>query len=830
MPPKTPLDIWNDALALAGKVMTGTATEEDVNSFREKYQTPQTEAPVESQQTQYQQAAPEQQKTEQVETKQDREKIPALQSTVEKQVSDSEKKESDNDNGGFNLSETKLPASIVSSTSATPAPENVQKVNQEKNRDLNPSVETKNGQTIDDLRKNFDQEQSDMLERLKGVEKLYTPLQYGQEGFDPNNHLYQQQMADIDNYTSLNQVSSTAKDAMRRVADENGNIKTNPFEWNLLGVNSQTKTPEAARGIYENLFKNDTTDGNSNPMSSWRKTEVNPITSHDAQSNIIRQAYIDAGMNPDDNSMYQLNVDQINNTRENTMVDPNLIDDGQSVASRESAFMTGEQYLKYLGAGIPGRDANQINPDKIYSKQDEMENYGFVPYITSDESLDRFHEVTAPHSAANYFNDLADFRRDITDHKLNVDGEEFSGKDFDKNFSLWNQKLKSNPNGHKLIDRDPGEFDIPQTPVMYDTQGNRYVAPNEPIDYQQREDGSIIVKFNNNPDDDWVFDDQEDYNKSLRYEPAKDGEFVIGWETGWDPLVLDSGQKIRADKALDINKNYSQYVDYGPGNISKPNPEGVLENPSDVLPWFVDMALSSAPYFDTRTAATKGVADTFASAQGMKPGRQGSDGTYNLVSENPNFNEVASSTIGSAILPVTEHLWGPLGEHMFNGPTRAVLSHIPGIKNLNLESIPGRWFTGTSDEGVEEIAGNIVEELINSGQSGWYANDVMKQNPEGKWVVDYDEQGRAKKEDTNFIDRLRNFVFDAPEAYVGGAALGGILGSARIPEYMQENAKKKKEIEEVGYNRKNTNIDYDKLSETSALSEMERRRYDRGRQ
>lgn len=804
MPPKTPLDIWNDALALAGKVVTGTATEEDVNSFREKYQTPET---VKEEQPQQQYVAETPQPSSTSKEQQEDKRIPALekpgQNLVEGGVEDI------GTNKDVDQSTPITPESNpVTMKSDKPVQED-KKEEQDENNDLAPKVE-KQSDPLTEMKQRLQDEQNKEYDFESGIEKLLLLDRYGQAGVSPNDPMVQSEL-------ETSSPSSMAKDIARRFTDGEGNIKENPLEWNFLGANSQNKTTGAAKDIYEYLFSQDTTDGNSDARSPWRQLNsseydrYNPFTGDWIVDPLTNQLVHDRStMKP--------------------LVDTEIVDDGQSVASRESAFMTGKQYLKYLGAGLPGRDADDIDPSKIYNKQDEMENYGFIPYITSDESLDKFHETTAPHSIANYFNDLADFRRDITDHKLNVGGESFSGKDFDKNFSLWNQKLESNPNGHKLIDHDPGEFDIPQTPVMYDTQGNRYVAPNEPIDYQQRDDGSIVIKFNDNPDDDWVFDDQEDYDKSLRYETAKDGEFVIGWETGWDPLVLDSGQKIRADKALDINKNYSQYVDYGPGNIGKRNPEGILENPSDALPWFIDMALSSAPYFDTRTAAVQGIANTAANSQGIKPGRQGSDGTYNFVSEKPNFNEVASSTVGSAILPVTEHLWGPLGEHIFNGPTRAVLSHIPGIKNLNLESVPGRWFTGTSDEGVEEIFGNIVEELINSGQSGWYANDVMKQNPEGEWVVDYDKQGRAKKEDTNVIDRLRNFIFDAPEAYVGGAALGGILGSARIPEYMQENAEKKKEIEEVGYNRKNTDIDYDKLSETSALSEMERRRYDRGRQ
>lgn len=665
-------------------------------------------------------------------------------------------------------------------------------------------------QQLDDLQRRFQEDQEKNLVNARSTAEDQLWGQYAAMGVDPSTDSTYQQRSD--SIKTMDSVPSTLADASRRMADENGNLRANPLEWNLFGVNSQTKTPDSARHLYDFLFDKEDADntrgnetmsawdggGNSISRSSWRNSQVNPLTGQ-------------------------------------PLVDPDLIDDGMSRESRESAFMTGRQYLKYRNEiGIPGREVDDIDPNAIYSKQDEMERYGFVPYLTTDEAVDRFHETTAPHTGANYFNDLADFRRNATDHKINYEGQEYSGGDFDKNVRQWAQKTQGKKAEHPLTD-NPGEFDIPQAMVMYDTQGNRFVAPNEPVSAEKREDGSIVFKFNDNPDDDWVFDNEDDLKKSSRWENAQDGDTVLKWETNWEPLKLDSGQKIRADKALDIVDKYNEYADYGWGNIAKPNPDGILENPSDFLPWFTDMVLSSSPYFDTRTAGIKGVADTFSSAQGMRPGRQNESGTYNLVSENPDFNDVASATVGSAIMPVTEHLWGPLGEHLFNGPTRFVLDKtigraLPNGTGRGLDSTPGRWLTGTSDEGVEEIFGNIVEELINNGALDWYADDVVKRDDNGnvmlddrgKPMVERDNQNRVLKQDTDLTTRLRNFLADAPEAYAGGAMLGGILGAGRIPQYKNEILE---QLEKENSN-KQTEVDVDQLLKTSSLSDMDRRRAD----
>lgn len=59
------------------------------------------------------------------------------------------------------------------------------------------------------------------------------------------------------------------------------------------------------------------------------------------------------------------------------------IDDGTSYdyAHMTSEWMTGPQYKRYVEMGMGGRPVDKIDPTQVYSKMDEANEYGFIPFV-----------------------------------------------------------------------------------------------------------------------------------------------------------------------------------------------------------------------------------------------------------------------------------------------------------------------------------------------------------------------------------------------------------------------------------------------------------------
>lgn len=672
------------------------------------------------------------------------------------------------------------------------------KIEEERSEDnrLNPKIDrdkSQNQQNYDidpsKLAQALQEDQQNRLEHGRDITRDALVSMYSSVGADINDPVFQQVLSDVDNITTL---PYQAQEVQRRFFDNESGDLRNPLDWNILGFTSQQKTQKAAKDIYDYYFNQE--DSNilgPNTPKPWTASE---------------------GM-----ARYSL-------------------DDGVSPQSRQALYMTGEQYRKYREQfGLPGRDVNQINDNEIYNKQDEMEQYGFIPYITNDWKLDEFHDMAAGSAISNVFNGLADARRNLTDYTLDYDGQQYSGKDFDKNIRLWDQRTSNNKPKLVYDQADADEYAIPQALYAYDADNDKtYVAPNKPISRDVQGDGSIRWRFNDNPNDDWVFENEQDEAESTSYQPAKNDEYVAAW-LNQEPLVLDSGQTIRADKAADLWRNYDNYADYGPFDIARPS----VENPvteGGWAPWFVDMALSSAPYFNPLTAATKAAGDAANNFYGYQPGyRDQYSRTYSLLSDNPTEDQRLTATTGSLAMPMTERMWGPLGEAMFKtGPTKFLLNNVGRIPETVLDKTIPRWLTGASDEGFEEILGNIVEDYQQNGL-GWYANDRIKRDENGEPVLDnegnqqaeIDSQGRAVKEDTPLLERIRNYIASWPLAYLGGATLGGVLGAAAIPDYYNEYKESQDERNEFGNNAKSVPVDVEALLATEGLSDADRRYYNR---
>ena len=695
---------------------------------------------------------------------------------------------------------------------------------------LNPKFEAEDtesaieSRSIDDLKKSLQEDQDRRLEQSKDYERKRLENIYMNAGANLSNPVFQdsysKSLEDIDKKT---EISPDYAEFERRFLDNSGQMR-NPLEWNILGFTSQTKTPDSARDVYDYYFNQEDEQGIRNEDAISTKL-----------TNTIAPYYV-----PEELAQYLPDPSNRSFGGNEKVVPENIIDDGADPASREALYMTGEQYYKYRSEfGLPGRDLDQINasPDVLYNKQEEQEKYGFIPYITSDESLDKFHDNAVAPMISNLFNDLADLRRNNFDYTLNYDGQRYSGKDFDKNIRLWDARNKDKEVPVVYDESETNEYSIPQTVVAIDEDGNEIVAPNRPVEYEPYGDnGGVRIKFNDNPDDDWIFFTKDDYENNFQLRASKDNEPVLAW-VNQEPVVLDSGQAIRADKAIDILENYNNYVDYGFLDLGRPSVENPLEE-GGWAPWFIDMVLSSSPYFFRPTSTAKAIGDTLNNWQGLSAGHN-INGEYSLLSENPTEEERNTAALASAIMPLTERLWGPLGNAIFKtGPTKKLLRDVVHIPENILVHPATATAMGASDEGVEEIFGNIVEELHQNGLN-WYENPVYKKNEDGSTILDEygrpvedrDKQSRAIKEDTDPLGRLWNFIKDAPLAYLGGATLGGVLGLGRLPEYKgywddykKANAPRDAEEKEFGFAASRP-VDIDALLKTSGLSDDERRYY-----
>ena len=605
---------------------------------------------------------------------------------------------------------------------------------------------------------------------------------------------------------------SQIKDSQRRLQGDN------PAYWNFLGFTSQEKTPEDVRAVYDTGFES---LGNIEPTSKGADTEsrqnFDPV-----MLQIEMPGYDELGqpLNGGDRiASDKLDLGTVPFLKDIFQVDRNLIDDGRSEDSREAMFMTGEQYLRYKQQfGLPGRPDRLIDPDEIYNKQEEMENYGFVPYLVTDEGLGRFHDRASTNAVSNVFNDLSNVRRNATDYTIAYNGKEYSGKDFDRSSAVWNKtfqremdEINADMQNRLVTDKSQAsEFAIPhveQWTVQVDGQGpvTRRDEPSDmfygPMDNQP---GDFHIVW---PDGQvWNFDDAEAAERelSIGYSPAQspeEEERAVAWYE-MTPLELDDGSKIRADKAItmigDIGANKDAYSNYGTGGMGRPVANGPMDGVEgvDLAPWLVDLFAGSAPLFYGPTAAAQAAAGGMNAYQGMKPGSDDYlNRTYSMVAQDPTEDQRKTATFGNVALPLTERLWGPVGGSVFK-PVANVAAKKFGHANPGL-----RYLMGIGGEAAEEVPGNIVEQMMSgTGIGGWYGNQMYRDhdnnivpnqfNADGSEnVLAYDEQGTAIRDVNTPLDqRLANLFADAPEAMLGGGAFGALLGPLSIPRYMREYA------------------------------------------
>lgn len=582
----------------------------------------------------------------------------------------------------------------------------------------------------------FDQEQQEREDFQRTFDNDAINQSWGQMGFDySQDPLYQQQ---VENAQAASfDPSGVSEEFRRRIFDQNGDIK-NPLNWNIMGLSSQSQTSPGARAMYESYFD--------------RQRGDNGVVSRGA-------------------------------------VSPTLIDDGHSAASREAMYMTGEQYINYRNAGIPGRDIYDIDPNEIYSKQDEMETSGFIPYITNEVSQNNFSELADANELNNAFQHLANARRENTDFGVNFEGRQYSGAELQRAIQPFQRRLNEQVNDQSRIvnDRDQAsEFAVPHVPQYHirdDASGQVQDYDGEPVVKERQADGKIYFEW---ADGTWArFADEDDVRSSMtmNYRPANDGE--EDQATMWlelDPLTLADGTQIRADKAQQLFSQLGneEALDYGPLGWGRQSVEGPGQG---FLPWVTDMALGSMPLFWWPTSIAQAGGQTMSSATGMRPGSDNFiNGTYSMLSDRPTEEQRTAATVGSAIMPFTERLYGNIGGNL---ATKVAPRPVRNFFNNIEKTHPGlQYLAGTAGEALEEIPGNLVEEMMQgNGPAEFYADEVTDEN--GNMLRN--EQGMPIRDrNTDAMQRVRNFIADAPDALLGGAVLGGVLGFPSVAQYNRD--------------------------------------------
>lgn len=481
-----------------------------------------------------------------------------------------------------------------------------------------------------------------------------------------------------------------------------------------------------------------------------------------------------------------------------------MIDDGDDPYSREALYMTGDRYIDYITRyGMNGRPLKDIDPNKLYSKQDEAEYYGFQPYLVSDHGYQRYMDQAQINFANNSFNNFANARRILTDYDVDLgDGQIASGKDFDKNYTIWRGRAENQfkDSSSVALNQEQNPFDneyaVPLTRKLLDDNGNQigYIPAGAHI--SEHTDGDYVIWM---PGTDGKFSDDkiisrgyksfEDASAHVYTGFAQPHDVVFGWQDV-EPLVLDDGTVIRADRAIALNENKND-SNYG---YSDPTPDA-LSNPESFGAYFTDLVTGSASLFNPITAGMQAAGNTLSYLGGFEPGNNYLDGSYSLVSEKPTEEQAVSRALGAAILPLTERIWGPLGGFALAKPIGKTVRKARGKDPVPDEARNwiSRWLRGTAGEAAEEIPGNIVENLMSNGIVDWYADpvyidaygNITDDTENGTPLID--SQGNVVYKDTPLFKRLLNFLADAPEAAAGGALLGGALGLPSTPRYAREN-------------------------------------------
>lgn len=470
-----------------------------------------------------------------------------------------------------------------------------------------------------------------------------------------------------------------------------------------------------------------------------------------------------------------------------------MIDDG-SPENREAILMTGEQYLKYIEQyGMRGRPVYQIDPDALYSKQDEMDYFGFTPYIKSDQALREFHLRGDSAFLNNAVSNFQQLRTYLTDPKIRYGDQEFSKKDFLLNTNVWakNELPKYGDRNYWLEEKPAGnEYAVPIALRLYGHEDVPLGRGSSNMVSDVNDDGSINIYYVDEYGNESYVDtyaSEQDYLDNIVRVDVDDENQAEYW-IDINPVQLNDGTIISPHEAVDIISDINRYTDNGPLGFAQSAPDI-----SNFPAYFTDLVTGSAALFTWPTSALQAGSNMLSYTQGLNPGKDNIYGTYSLISENPTLGDAATRVVSAAMLPLTERLWGPLGGTILpNSRKLGKAFGLDRLKNAKPEAAKGplrRWAKGTIGEGMEEIPGNIVENTQSSGLAGWYGGyiDIYGNHTDDINKAARDSYGNPIIDtSSDFQSRLQRFILDAPEAFLGGALLGGVLGLGEVPKYTRE--------------------------------------------
>lgn len=487
---------------------------------------------------------------------------------------------------------------------------------------------------------------------------------------------------------------------------------------------------------------------------------------------------------------------------------PSMIDDGRlTTFNLASGDMTGEWYIKLREAGVPGRPIEDIDPNEVYDKSFEEKNFGFMRYL-SDDIAAYVGQGTMEDMefVSDAVNTVAEAREKLLPATgITEDGRTYNYTELENKYGDWvNKTFVNQRNDPDRYTNDPNVDHAGMIGLVpaFIINGEKFLGDYEFSHVPEYEGDSVQIHFPSS--DTYIdFDNADDYVNSIQgediIESSPDDPNAISW-VSIDGLDMDDGTHL---DAYDIIKhvNDQNEKDFGPFNISKPKSKlGEFTNESginleDLLPNTIDMFLSSFPYFHPYLSIPTAVSNTVKAMKGLDT----STGTL----ENPSSKRLASNIdpsryqanmVSNMIMPMTEMLAGGIGTGLIRTPISNAVKKLE--KNIgkrawmpyveNVDDILG--------EGFEEIVSSPVENMQFQGMN-LFANELLDEND--KKIID-DSGHFLYDEETSAEDRGANFLEDAPDSFVGGALLGGIMGLPKLimPRKMKDGTKRPSQIKE----------------------------------
>jgi len=415
-------------------------------------------------------------------------------------------------------------------------------------------------------------------------------------------------------------------------------------------------------------------------------------------------------------------------------------DDGTLRAENvKSKYMPGWQYKQYVNAGFGGRPIEDIDDNATYNKLDEMREYNFIPYIEDEEQKTAWDATQIADDITKAYNLFGDTRSRVAGDFTNINyGDQAINREqfYDELQKWWNNAKAS-------------EGSIPNLEYKQIDGSDVSLAPDQVQD--------LLTQLKNGTAD-------IDY--------AHIGPFNFGKE------------------ASDNRKEITDMI--ADGDI-----RAIF---SDLPGYTADLLFGSAPLFFAPTAWPQAISNAVSAAQGLDPRQYDRlSGTYSRyaglgdVPDNPDEEREDYSSgerylaniLLSGLVPATERIAGGIGgSGGFIGR--------PIQEYMKKNKAPG-WARAAFDvggEGLEEVVASAWENYQTSGWDNWFANPIYETDENGNIKIDpvtgepiekYDTSGHSIQDpNTSTLDRIANFISQAPENFLGGALLGGMLQAPRI--------------------------------------------------